>query len=100
MSKILSSIHSDVAQLHERGFVDSVTMRNFDALCVAPVKGYTPFEIKALREQSKVSQSVFAIFLNVSKKAVQKWEQGEAVPNASAMKLLSVVEKKGLDVLS
>jgi len=100
MSKILSSIHSDVAQLYERGFVDSVTMRTFDALCVDPVKGYTPFEIKALREKSKVSQSVFAIFLNVSKKAVQKWEQGESVPSASAMKLLSVVDKKGLDVLS
>ncbi|GAB2955657.1 MULTISPECIES: helix-turn-helix domain-containing protein [Enterobacterales] len=100
MSKILSSIHKDVTLLMEHGFVDSVTMRTFDALCLEPVKDYRPEDIKSLRERQNVSQSVFAIFLNVSKKAVQKWERGESVPNASAMKLLSVVERKGLEILS
>jgi len=100
MSEILSSIHADVAQMRKHGFVDSLTMRTFDALCLSPVKEYTANDIKALREKINVSQSVFAVFLNVSKKAVQKWEQGDSVPNASAMKLLSVVEKKGLEVLS
>lgn len=99
MSKILSSIHSDVVQLHEHGFVDSLTMRTFDALCLEPVKLYRSEEIKRLRESLNVSQPVFAAFLNVSRKAVQKWEQGEVVPNASAMKLLSIAEKKGLDAL-
>ncbi|ELY5932751.1 helix-turn-helix domain-containing protein, partial [Cronobacter turicensis] len=90
MSKILSSIHSDVVQLHEHGFVDSLTMRTFDALCLEPVKLYKSEEIKRLRESLNVSQPVFAAFLNVSRKAVQKWEQGEVVPNSSAMKLLSI----------
>lgn len=99
MSEILSSIHRDVALMHEHGFVDSVTMRRFDASCLEPVKTYEPSEIRTLRERSNVSQSVFAVYLNVSTKAVQKWEQGDSTPNSSAMKLLSLVEKKGLAIL-
>lgn len=100
MSEILSSIHRDVALMHEHGFVDSVTMRQFDASCLEPVKDYDPADIIALRRKAKVSQSVFAVYLNVSAKAVQKWEQGESAPNSSAMKLLSLIERKGLEVLS
>lgn len=99
MSKILSSIHSDVALMYEHGFVDSLTMRQFDASCLEPVKVYGPSDIRALREKANVSQPVFAVYLNVSTKAVQKWEQGDSAPNASAMKLLSLVEKKGLEIL-
>lgn len=61
MSEILSSIHRDVALMHEHGFVDSVTMRRFDALCLEPVKTYEPSEICTLRERSNASQSVFAV---------------------------------------
>lgn len=100
MSEILSSIHSNVALMHEHGFVDSVTMRQFDASCLEPVKTYEPSDIRALREKAKVSQSVFAVYLNVSTKAVQKWERGDSAPNSSAMKLLSLVEKNGLAILS
>lgn len=99
MSEILSSIHRDVALMHEHGFVDSVTMRQFDASCLESVKTYEPGEIRALRERSNVSQAVFAVYLNVSTKAVQKWEQGDSAPSSSAMKLLSLVENKGLDIL-
>lgn len=99
MSEILSSIHRDVALMHEHGFVDSLTMRQFDASCLEPVKDYEPADILALRSKAKVSQSVFAVYLNVSAKAVQKWEQGESTPSSSAMKLLSLIERKGLEIL-
>ena len=59
-----------------------------------------PAEIRALRERENVSQPVFALYLNVSKKAVQKWERGEAQPNSAAMKLLSLVERNGLQILA
>jgi len=85
--------------MHEHGFVDSVTMRQFDASCLEPVKNYEPADILALRRKAKVSQSVFAVYLNVSAKAVQKWEQGESAPNSSAMKLLSLIERKGFEIL-
>jgi putative transcriptional regulator len=100
MSKILAEIHQEVQELHQAGFVDDVTMRTFDMLCLRPVKQYTAADIRALRERENVSQPVFALYLNVSKKAVQKWERSEAVPNSAAMKLLSLVEHNGLAILA
>jgi putative transcriptional regulator len=100
MSKILAEIHQEVQELHQSGFVDDVTMRTFNMLCLRPVKQYTAADIRALRERENVSQPVFALHLNVSKKAVQKWEHGEAVPNSAAMKLLSLVEHNGLAILA
>jgi len=100
MSKILAEIHQEVQELHHAGFVDDVTMRTFDMLCLRPVKHYTPADIRALRERENVSQPVFALHLNVSKKAVQNWERGEAVPNSAAMKLLSLVDRSGLAILT
>lgn len=44
-------------------------------------------EIKALRKMLRVSQAVFARFLNVSVSAVQKWERGQK-PDGAACRLL------------
>lgn len=72
MSKMLKSIHQEVQGLHRAGFVDDVTMRTFDMLCLRPVKQFGPAEIRALRERENVSQPVFALYLNVSKKGGTK----------------------------
>jgi putative transcriptional regulator len=48
----------------------------------------------------KASQAVFAAYLNTSKSTVQKWEQGQKKPNGPSLKLLNLVEKKGLEALS
>ncbi|HEY1605021.1 MAG TPA: hypothetical protein VGF77_05440 [Allosphingosinicella sp.] len=51
-------------------------MREFDALCLTPVEPLAPDEIRALREREKVSQPIFAHYLNVRKDAVSKWARG------------------------
>ncbi len=71
-SKIISMVHEDVKGLHRIGLMDEVTMREFDALCLPPVETYSARQIKQLRTQAKVSQAVFAVFLNTSKPTVQK----------------------------
>lgn len=50
-------------------------------------------EIVDLRKKLKVSQSAFAMLLNISTKTVQKWEQGENQPNGSSLKLLTIAKK-------
>ncbi|MFN2411674.1 MAG: helix-turn-helix domain-containing protein [Pyrinomonadaceae bacterium] len=50
-------------------------------------------EIIKLRKKLKVSQSAFALLLNISTKTVQKWEQGENRPNGSSLKLLTIAKK-------
>lgn len=97
---ILKSVHETAKGLHKSGTMDEVTMREFDALCLPPVKTYTPAQIKRLRRRYKASQSVFAAYLNTSPSTVQKWEQGQKKPNGPSLKLLNIVDEKGLEVLA
>jgi len=50
-------------------------------------------DIVKLRKKLRVSQSAFAVLLNISTKTVQKWEQGENLPNGSSLKLLTIARK-------
>ncbi len=95
-------VHESVSDLHEIGLVDEMTMRKFDAQCLPEVKPYTAAQIKAIRQANKLSQAVFARYLNTSVETVKKWEARGAVakrPNGAALKLLSIVEQYGLSVL-
>src|SRR5262245_29544501 len=58
-----------------------------------PPKKLSPKEIAALRGKLKVSQAVFAKFLNISVKTVQSWEQGTGHPSGASLKLLSIAKK-------
>ena len=80
--------------------MDTITMREFDALCLPPIKDYSAQQIKRLRLRYKASQAVFAAYLNTSPSTVQKWEQGQKHPNGPSLKLLNLVDRKGLDVLA
>ena len=99
MSKsILDVVHETANGLHKAGVMDAQTMREFDALCLTPIKVYTAEQIRNIRLENKVSQAVFAAYLNTSLSTVQKWEQGRK-PNGSALRLLNLIERKGLDAL-
>ncbi|WP_062270417.1 helix-turn-helix domain-containing protein [Endozoicomonas arenosclerae] len=97
---ILDTVHDDVKDLHEAGLMDDITLREFDALCLPPVKQYSAEQIRRIRTRVKASQAVFAAYLNISKSTVQKWEQGAKKPNGPSLKLLNLVEQKGLEVLA
>lgn len=96
---ILSVVHETAQGLHESGIMDKTTMREFDALCLHPVKSYQPQEIRQIRLRNQVSQSIFALYLNVSKTSVVSWESGEKKPGPTAAKLLNLVDRKGLDAV-
>ena len=96
---ILDAVHKTAKGLNKAGLVDEITMREFDALCLPPVKEYTARQIKRIRLKHKASQAVFAAYLNTSKSTVQKWEQGQKKPNGPSLKLLNLVERKGLEAL-
>ena len=99
-SRILDAVHTTAKGLHEAGAIGRVTMREFDVLCIKPVAPMRPTQIKRLRESSKVSQAVFAALLNTSVSTVQKWEIGQKKPTGTALKLLHLVQKHGLDAVA
>jgi putative transcriptional regulator len=99
-SAILEAVHDTVKGLHRAGAMDQITLREFDRLCVPPVAPLRPEQIKKIREASRVSQAVFARLLNTSLSTVQKWEIGQKKPTGTALKLLHLVQERGLEVVS
>ncbi|HAU68353.1 MAG: DNA-binding transcriptional regulator [Arenicella sp.] len=97
---ILKVMCESAKELHDAGLMKDVTLREFDALCLPPIKEFSATQIKRIRTQSKASQGVFAEYLNISKSTVQKWEQGQKKPNGPSLKLLNLVAEKGLSVLA
>ena len=98
-TKILDTVHATADGLHKAGAMSTKTMREFDALCLPPVKKMSAAQIKRLRTRNRASQAVFAAYLNTSTSTVQKWEQGQKKPNGASLKLLNLVEQKGLEAL-
>ena len=95
-SKSMSAVHEMMDGLHKSGAIDKQTMREFDEGCLAAMPVLGPDQIKAIRESEKVSQPVFARYLNVSRNLVSDWERGVKSPGGPALRLLSIVDRKGL----
>jgi putative transcriptional regulator len=96
-SAILEAVHDTAKGLHKAGVMDQITLREFDRLCLLPIEPLEPEKIKLIREEAHVSQAVFAAVLNTSLSTVQKWEIGQKRPTGTALKLLHLVQKNGLD---
>lgn len=99
-SDAMAAIHETMEALHEAGAIDKQTMRRFDDACLTPIRPLAPRDIKAIRERERVSQAVFANYLNVTTSLVSKWERGEKRPSGASLKLLSLVEKNGLSAVA
>ncbi len=93
-------VHDSAKDLHEAGAMKETILREFDALCLPPVKEFTAVQIKRIRTKNKASQAVFAAYLNTGKSTVQKWEQGQKKPNVPSLKLLNLVDVHGLEALA
>ncbi|WP_321853188.1 helix-turn-helix domain-containing protein [Paraburkholderia tropica] len=99
-SAAFEAIHNAVSDLREAGLVDKRTMRRFDKSCIAETPEFDAKAVASIRAKAKVSQAVFAAYMNTSVSTVQKWETGAKHPSGMAAKLLQVVQKHGLEVLA
>lgn len=98
-STILEAVHDTAKGLHKADVLDQVTLHEFDRLCLPPIESLGPEQIKQIREATRVSQAVFAAILNTSVSTVQKWEIGQKRPTGTALKLLHLVQKRGLEAV-
>jgi putative transcriptional regulator len=99
-SRILDEMRETAAGLVRAGVADKQTMKEFDALALAPVRDLSPKQIRAIRAQSRMSQAVFAAVLNTSVSTVQKWEIGEKRPSGPSLKLLDLIHRKGIEAVA
>ena len=99
-SDAFAAIHESAKALHGVGAIDKATMRKFDESCIAKTPTFEAKQIKQIRERAKVSQPIFAMYLNTSESTIQKWEAGTKKPSGMALKLLDIVHKHGIGVLA
>ena len=97
-SRILEEAHETVQGLYEIGLIDKRKMEKYDLLCLKPVPDYSPREIKALRSKYHISQTVLAAVINISPSTVRQWEIGEKRPGGPSLKLLNILDTKGIEV--
>ncbi len=100
MTNIQNTLSEMAKDLYQVGAIDKTTLRQFDRNSLPSVPNYTANQISNLRHTLGLSQSVFAAYLNVSDRAVKKWEQGDAKPTGATLKLLSIIERKGIEVVA
>jgi putative transcriptional regulator len=98
-STIFEAVHETALDLQNLGFIDKRKMRKFDLLCLDQIPDYDSTKIRALRDRFKLSQAVLASVLNTSLSTVRQWEIGDKHPSGPSLKLLSLLDRKGLEAL-
>ncbi len=79
---------------------EAIGIRQFDRLCLSAVEALEPKRIRNIREAARVSQAVSARLPNTSLATVQKWEIRQKKPTGTALKLLHLVQKRGLEIVA
>lgn len=95
----LRSAHLAAQDLHAIGAIDKATMRRFDKACLTDVEELNPAAIQSIRAAANMSQTIFALVLNVTPSLVSQWERGEKKPSGPSLKLLNLASKKGVAVI-
>ncbi|MBX3289211.1 MAG: DNA-binding transcriptional regulator [Acidobacteria bacterium] len=99
-SEAMAAIHETAVGMFKAGVIDKQTLREFDEGCLTPIHEFSAEEIRALREREEVSQTVFARYIGVTKDSISQWERGKKRPAGASLKLLSLIERKGLAAIA
>ena len=78
--------------------MDSRTLRKFNELFLTSVCPLPPDQIRVIRERGRVSQAVFACIFLMG--LISQSERGEKHPAGASLKLLKLVQKKGLEKIA
>jgi putative transcriptional regulator len=98
-NSVRAMVLESVEGLYRTGSVSEITLKEVKAMALEEVKPYAPQAIARLRRKFKLSQAALARFINTSVYSVQKWEQGVKKPSGPALKLLHIIESKGLSAV-
>ena len=92
-NSIKEAIGNTVQDLINSGIKSSFTKKELDSLGIdIPKIQVTTDQIKDIRKEMNISQTVFAQILNVSPSSIRQWEQGKRTPSGSTKVLLELLE--------
>ena len=76
-----------------------ITLRHLGRNADVVSDAITGDEIRSLREGARLSQAVFARYLNLTPGYVSQLERGTKRPTGPALVLLNVIRRKGIEVI-
>jgi putative transcriptional regulator len=104
LSRLTRELLEMSEDMHRLGIMDDsthakITLRHLGEhtpVTAAPITGP---EIRQLREQARLSQAVFARYLNLTVGYVSQLERGTKQPAGPALVLLNVIRRKGIEAI-
>ncbi|GKW28910.1 XRE family transcriptional regulator [Pectobacterium brasiliense] len=104
VDKRLLNIQSMIQRQHAAGTASDVDLDAINRLVAESQKtksraSMDASRVRAIREREKISQSQLAGIINMSANSVQKWERGVSAPTGAALRILEVIERKGLSAI-
>jgi len=105
-SRLTSELLETARDMRKSGLLtkaghDKITMRHLGTPNI-PMPATTKIsgpEIRAIREHARLSQAVFARYLNVTAGYVSQLERGDKTPLGPALVLLNVIRRKGIEAI-
>jgi putative transcriptional regulator len=82
----------------DRATYDKITLRHLGPRTpkVSPV---TPKQIRSMRQRARMSQAVFARYMNLTVGYVSQLERGTKRPTGAALALLNIIKRKGIEAI-
>ncbi|KAB2886467.1 MAG: helix-turn-helix domain-containing protein [Pseudorhodoplanes sp.] len=103
-SRLTRALLETAADMRETGILNAaayekITLRHLGEAEPVAVEPLTGAEIRALRERARMSQAVFAKYLNLTVGYVSQLERGAKRPTGAALALLNVIRRKGMEAI-
>jgi putative transcriptional regulator len=78
---------------------EKIKLRHLGKEAAREMASITPDEIRGLREKARLSQAVFAHYLNLTVGYVSQLERGAKRPSGPALVLLDLIRRKGMEAI-
>ena len=102
MSRLTESLLEMAGDMRRIGILDKqlhdkITVRHLGPAALKTGESITGTEIRALREEAKLSQAAFARYLNLTTGYVSQLERGVRQPKGPALTLFNLMRRKGVE---
>jgi putative transcriptional regulator len=103
-SRLANALLETAKDMRCSGFLDEaayekITLRHPCVKEKIVAKPLTGEDIRAMREQARMSQAVFAHYLNLTVGYVSQLERGVRRPTGAALVLLNLIHRKGIEAI-
>lgn len=99
MTSLQKTINDIAEVLHKSEIIDKKTLHDLVDDDYRALNEYTGEEIQQIRKRQKLSQAVFALYLNISPATIKSLEQGRRHAHGAILKLLNIVDNQGINAI-